>query len=484
MIIEFRKLHKILKMILLIGTINLYNIVKQGIIFRFPTSSHETFSRDTGIIIIQESNIRIIILIIAIMYLIFEISKYVPNNSNGDTTDKRTTVEYELLIGLGLIGLITLLLSNDFVLLYLGLELYSYTIYILLLIKETVNTRRVSIIYLIISSLTSGFILISIALIYKGTGTMNIEDSIEIYKTNKQALIPVYIILVSLLFKLGAGPSIYWVIRVYKNLDRAILLYQLLIPKFVFFILLLKFITYICQTNEFDLDHIGYLIYWIGIISLSIGAIGGIFQHRINLLMSYSSVLNLGFLLLSLSFIIFKSGDLVDYNYFWPITNFFFIYFLNLLGFFSASFLFYRSFEINKTSVFYYHPFFLMCYIILILSFIGFPPLGGFFGKFYLFILFFGGNEVGILSILGISIFILSTIISSFFYFKLIGPSTSLSPSLTWESLNGDKDSKIKSLLYTVEPSFNSYLLAFICIILIIYPFICNYLIPYFELVL
>lgn len=480
----YKQLHKIGLSILIIGLLNIFNIVKGGIKFNIPdynNSNQELFTIDIN-------NIKIAILVTILLSIIinsYSKSTVLPitessiNRSDPTTggcrISKRESIEYELLLGLGLIGLIVMIISNETIILYLGLELYSYTIYVLILVKETLLIRRISIIYLILSSLMSALILYSFAMLYKNTGTLNIEamyniitgntDSINIDTNYTNKII--YLIILGFLFKLGTGPFIYWVLRVYGELDKRILWYQLIIPKFVFFILLLKFLS--LKVGEFS--TISYTLYLIAIVSIIVGAVGGLFQTRDNMLLSYSSILNIGFILLSLSIItivysdysdLFLFHNILENNQLWVLIQYFIVYIVNLLGLFSVIHLYYRSSNVFNYRSFFQYPFFFLCFIILILSFIGIPPLSGFFSKFYLFYTLFSYPQ---LSTLSLSIFILSTLISSFFYFKFLFASSA--------------DTNSNSIIQ--DNYFSTLLLSFSTIFTVFYPFYFSSLLPFYT---
>jgi len=59
----------------------------------------------------------------------------------GTTERKDNTKEYEMLIIIGIIGIITIMISNEIIILYIGLELYTFTIYIIILNNQTENVK-------------------------------------------------------------------------------------------------------------------------------------------------------------------------------------------------------------------------------------------------------------------------------------------------------------------------------------------------------
>lgn len=465
----YKTIHRIGLSILIIGLINLYNIFKKGLIINLPINLNII---DNNIIKLEQNNIKIIIIIVSLFFFIFSA---VQNNLFNSRTEK---IEYDLIIGLGLLGLIFLIISNDLIILFLGLELYSFSIYFLILVKETISLRRIAIYYFIISSISSAILLFIFSQFYTMFSSLNIEyiyniiNTIDYYENNYLNLY-IFLIILVFLFKLGTGPFINWLIRVYLDLDKKILLYQLLIPKLIFFILIIKF-SYFIPLNSFNI--FSYIIYIFAIISIIVGSIGGLFQTKDNSLLTYSSILNIGYILLTYSILLLNISLinldsiylLIENNKIWIIYQYFIIYFINLLGLFSILFLYRRTSNITLFNSFFLQPFFFISFLLLIFSFIGLPPLSGFFSKFYLFFTFISFSTLSYYSLI---LFIFSTLISSLYYFKFLFSSSS--SNLT---INNN------SILIINEPNFYSYLLAFSTIFSLIYSLYISTIIPLISL--
>lgn len=171
------------------------------LLFFLPFQLETSNLLDKGIFKITEFNIEIILLISILMFVIFSFKFEIPQI--------KPRPEFEILIGLGLFALILMVLSNDFLIFFLGLELYNFTIYILILKKDTFNTRRISILYLILNSIISGIILIGFLLFYLNTGSFSFESFLLMSKfpfLDSSFYWGLFLILLSFLFKLGAIP--------------------------------------------------------------------------------------------------------------------------------------------------------------------------------------------------------------------------------------------------------------------------------------
>ena len=133
---------------------------------------------------------------------------------------------------------------------FLALELYSLSVY-LLVFKNEINHTRISILYFLIGSISSSLILLGFSILYSQTGSLDINYIIENlntiieYHDNSMGIIGTgfALFLIGLLFKLGAAPFQFWVIRVYTQMDLNILLYQSIVPKIAYIFIISKLIN-------------------------------------------------------------------------------------------------------------------------------------------------------------------------------------------------------------------------------------------------
>jgi len=138
--------------------------------------------------LLNENNIvRIIILISAIViYLISELD-----------------IETTILMNTGLIGLLILSVSKELILIYLALELIGLSFYVLAgRERRAIKSTEAGLKYFILGALSSGILLMGIALIYAQTGTTDLE----LISLGGMGEISNIFIIIGLLFKLGAAP--------------------------------------------------------------------------------------------------------------------------------------------------------------------------------------------------------------------------------------------------------------------------------------
>ena len=451
--VVYRRLHEIVLITLIMGMLNLYDIIKNVEISVFE------------IININEKNIIYLLLITIFFFFIFF-------QSNSEVFEKDSinhSMEFELILGLGLIGLSFILFSNDLILFFLALELYSLSVY-LLLFKNNYLQAKISILYFLLGSISSSFILLSFSILYSYTGSLDLSfilENIEIimgyHDNDKLIFLGLALFLLGLLFKIGSAPFQYWVIRVYSQMDLKVLIYQSIIPKIAYIFVISNIINKLNYSNNNISSFFLLLLFSSALLSLFIGPIGGI-THGVNqfkTIIAYSSILHVGYLLLGLvsNYYNEKISGFLD------IFQYLLIYGLNTFHFLLA-FLFLQSF-FNKISINIH--LLLFYFLISIFSFIGLPPFAGFYAKLNILLNCFYTNNL-LLQVFGIIFILLSTLIALYLYLKFINY-LYFQPTVAFNSLNSTSG----SFLF-------SYLLSFLSLFLLSYPLFLAFLAPIFEI--
>lgn len=332
---------------------------------------------------------------------------------------KTIKFEYVYIFIFIFIGSFFLIFSNDFLGLFLNLELQNFGFYILFsLNKKKKLVAESNIKYYIYGGISSAFLLYGISLIYGATGQLNFNDlimTLSIIDSNNFLLIlGLIFIFFGLFFKLGVAPFHFWIPGIYENAPNLITLVFLTLPKFVFFCLFIKFFYFLFYSfnSMFILLFASCII-----LSFFFGSLGAINQFKIKKFMAYSAITNSGFILLG--FYTFSFEGLV--------TSFIYLIIYLILTFtllyFFISFIPYKSTKISLQNLtfFNYKSFlFLNPWILFFLSFNlfsmgGIPPLSGFFSKFLLFNVLFDNNNFNLLVIS-----LLFSLIIIFYYIRII----------------------------------------------------------------
>jgi len=244
--------------------------------------------------------------------------------------------------------------------------------------------------YFLFGVFSSSLLLFGISLIYGVLGTLDLK---EIYILTNYNNFDNYDLLLfvgllffccGLLFKFGAVPFHYWVMDVYEGSPTIITMFFTIFPKIVltFFFLKLYFSIFI-----FDMPLFSILFLMSGFLSIVVGVINAMYQYKIKRFFAYSSIVNVGFVLVAFSgmtFDSFFSGVYFIFCYLFSISLIFFVL-VNVRKYNFAEFTKLFDFSTLNSS----DSILLLIVSFIFLSFAGIPPLIGFFGKFFYFLFYF-----------------------------------------------------------------------------------------------
>jgi NADH-ubiquinone oxidoreductase chain 2 len=316
-------------------------------------------------------------------------------------------IEYPLIILFVLAGALFLMSTNDFVSVFLAIELQSYGLYLLSTIyRNSELSTTGGLIYFLLGALSSCFILLGTSLLYANAGTTSMDG---IYIINSISDInngidswykPYYlnfsllIFSIGFLFKVSAAPFHFWSPDVYDAIPTIVTTFVAIIAKISIFIFLLELIYY--TKDDFSNFSWTFGLLFSSLLSLIIGTVVGLTQFRIKRLFAYSTISHVGFMLLALSISSVESTQaFIFYIIQYSISNLNAFIILIAIGF---SLYFYVSENkehkelldknnspiqlINQLKGFFYiNPFITVSLTITIFSFAGIPPLVGFFAK-------------------------------------------------------------------------------------------------------
>ncbi len=326
-------------------------------------------------------------------------------------------IEYFTISLLGLIGTMIMISANSLLMLYLGIELLSLSLYALIgFNKKSSLSSEAAIKYYVLGAMSSGILLFGISLIYGFTGSIVYDDiatqmiNIDSNSVEYIAIIfGIVFITASLCFKFGAAPFHMWVPDIYQGslISTTILLSTL--PKIAVFIVFLNlyFIPFIL------LNHVwSDILIFVGMLSIILGSIFALTQENIKRLLAYSAISNIGFIILSLGLV---SIDGIHASLYYTI-----VYTLTALASFGIiTHITSNSNDIedikdlaglSKT-----HPYFAFLILITMLSSAGIPPLIGFHAKLMVIKALIDSSNI-ILSV----IVVIMTVVSAYYYLKVI----------------------------------------------------------------
>jgi len=327
------------------------------------------------------------------------------------TDIKNDKFEYPIIILLSILGMFIMVGANDLIVFYLGLELQSLALYILAAIdRDNSKSSEAGIKYFVLSALSSGILLYGCSLLYGFSGSTNFElilantDSV-----NAGTIFAMVFILVGLAFKVSAVPFHMWTPDVYEGAPTSVTSFFSVVPKIAGLAVFIKFM-YI--PFHAIIDQWQYILVFISIASMLLGAVAAIGQNNIKRLIAYSSIGHIGYAIAGMA-----AGT---ENGFRNTILYITIYAVMNIGAFAFIFSMKRGQkyieEISELSgASKNHP--LMCFglLIILFSLAGIPPLAGFFAKFYIFM---SVIESGMFALAVIGL--VTTVVSAFYYIRIV----------------------------------------------------------------
>ncbi len=315
-------------------------------------------------------------------------------------------IEYPLILLFIIMGAILLMASNDLISIFLSIELQSYGLYLLSTIYRNSELSTIGgLIYFLLGGLSSCFILLGTSLLYANSGTTSLDSlyiitNISDINNENFWYKPYYInfsfLLFSLgfLFKISAAPFHFWSPDVYDAIPTIVTTFVAIIAKISILILLLELVYH--TNNNIQDTNWTFSLLISSFFSLIIGTIVGLTQFRIKRLFAYSTISHIGFILLGLGISSIESTQaFIFYLMQYSISNLNIFIILIAIGFSLYMYIdnnkeHKKLLDINNSPVqlinqlkgyFYINPILSLSLTITIFSFMGIPPLIGFFGK-------------------------------------------------------------------------------------------------------
>jgi NADH-quinone oxidoreductase subunit N len=329
-----------------------------------------------------------------------------------DGTRERPAEYYALLL-FGVTGMCLMSCAVELLLVFISLEISSISTYILAAIrKRTGKSPEAGLKYFLLGSFATAFFLYGIALTFGATGTTNIAGiaaALPQSATPGFARLAVAMILIGLGFKVSAAPFQVWTPDVYEGAPSPVVALMSTAPKVAAFAVLLR-IFY----GAYPQYHAHWLLLiWImAALSMTVGNLGALRQHNVKRMLAYSSIAHAGYTLVAFTAL---SREGIAAAMFYTATY----AAMNVGAFAVVSHA--GGFEDRLASVADYRglayrsPLLGGALAFFLLSLIGIPFTGGFFGKFYVFTAALHAGEVW-LAVIGL----VNSGIAAYYYLRLL----------------------------------------------------------------
>lgn len=207
--------------------------------------------------------------------------------------------EYYLLLLLAAVGAVVLVASNHFASFFLGLEILSIALYVLIAYSYAEEHRlEAGIKYLILAAASAAFLLFGMALIYMSTGTLEFSQmSGPVAEEGFSViwLLGLAMILVGIGFKLALVPFHLWTPDVYQGAPAPVTAFVATVSKGAVLALMLRFFN---GVNLPDYAEVMAAFAAISVLSMLAGNLLALLQNNVKRLLAYSSIAHLGYLMI------------------------------------------------------------------------------------------------------------------------------------------------------------------------------------------
>ena len=333
--------------------------------------------------------------------------------------------EFLSLAMFSLLGISVMVSANNFLVVYVGLELMSLSLYALTALRRdhAVSTEA-AMKYFILGALASGFLLYGLSMMYGATGTLDIPTVFEaIHKgtVNPQVLVfGLVFIVAGLGFKLGLAPFHMWVPDVYQGAPTAVTLLISGAPKLAAFGITFRILVEGLSGTAKDWEE---MLIVLSVTSMSLGNLAAIAQSNLKRLLAYSAIAQLGFMLLGFTPTVTDMGTAAAANGYSSALFYIVTYVLTTLGTFGLIMVLSRhGFESEEISdlagLGKRSPWIAGVMALFMFSLAGIPPLVGFYAKFAVLQALVSTGNHGYIVLAVIAV--LLSLVGAYYYLRIV----------------------------------------------------------------
>jgi NADH-quinone oxidoreductase subunit N len=324
-----------------------------------------------------------------------------------------------------LLGVSVMASANNFLVVYLGLELMSLSLYALTALRrDSATATEAAMKYFVLGALASGFLLYGLSMMYGATKSLEIGEvfnAIGSGTINRPVLIfGVVFIVAGLAFKLGVVPFHMWVPDVYQGAPTAVTMLIGAAPKLAAFAITVRLLVE---------GMIGLAVDWqqmlvvLAVGSLVIGNLAAIAQTNLKRMLAYSTISQMGFMLLGMTAGVVSGNTLSASNAYSSAMFYVVSYVLTTLGTFGLIMHLSRDgFESEEigdlAGLSRRSPWLAGVMAILMFSLAGVPPLVGFQAKLGILQALISTNLTGYIVLAVIAV--LMSLVGAYYYLRVV----------------------------------------------------------------
>ena len=353
-------------------------------------------------------------LFLDILYLSVGLATLVFSQGYLEKRGGETQGEYPALILFAVIGMMLMTRANDLVMVFLGLELLSLSLYVLVgFLRHSLLSNEAGLKYLLLGAFSTGFFLFGATLIYGTTGSTNFNNiasaiSLGAILSNGYLSLGIGLLLIGFAFKVALVPFHMWSPDVYQGAPTTVTAFLCTAPKAAGFGALLK-VFIIAFPVVFS--HWENLFWILAALTMTVGNISALMQSNVKRMLAFSSISHAGYLVLGVLVL-----DSVGLS---AVLFYLVIYSIMNLG----SFAIIAAVEKEESGLGLEdyrglatrHPWLAAAMTLFMISLAGFPPTAGFIAKYGLFSAAVANGYIWL-----VVIAVINTLVSVYYYIRLI----------------------------------------------------------------
>jgi NADH-quinone oxidoreductase subunit N len=324
-----------------------------------------------------------------------------------------------------LLGMFVMISGNNFLVLYLGLELLTLSGYALVALRrDNSNATEAAMKYFVLGALASGFLLYGLSMMYGATGSLDLTAVFQATASghikHQVLVLGVVFVVCGIAFKLGAAPFHMWVPDVYQGAPTAVTLMIAAAPKLAAFALMMRLLVDGMLPMAIDWQQ---MLLVLAVLSLLIGNLSAIAQTNLKRMLAFSTIAQMGFVLIGMLAGVNNGNTLSAANAYSSAMFYMISYVLTTLGVFGVILLLAREgFESEEISdlagLNQRSPLFAGVMAVCLFSLAGVPPLVGFFAKLSVLQALIASEQIS--SLLMAVFAVMMSLVGAFYYLRII----------------------------------------------------------------
>ena len=327
--------------------------------------------------------------------------------------EQMSRYEFPLLLLFATLGMMLMISANDLIALYLGLEMQSLALYVVAAFRrETVRSTEAGLKYFVLGALSSGMLLYGASLVYGFAGTTGFDELAAILKGDEVpagVVVGLVFVVSGIAFKISAVPFHMWAPDVYEGAPTPVTAFFAAAPKVAAVAL---FVRVLLGPFGGLAGQWQQIVIAISVGSMLLGAFAAINQSNIKRLMAYSSIGNIGYVLVGLA-----AGTEQGVR---GVLIYMAIYLFMTLGTFACILAMRQKGRMveqiqDLAGLSRTNPMVALALALFMFSMAGIPPLAGFFAKYFVFLAAIEA-ELYLLAVVGV----LSSVVAAYYYWRIV----------------------------------------------------------------